>query len=426
MTFKETLRYLSEAEKYSSLGLDRMRALLSLLGNPQEGMRFVHAAGTNGKGSTCAMIYSILSACGLKAGLFISPYIEDICEHISAGGAAVTEDRFASLMSDVRAAAEAMTRDGLSHPSSFEMLTAAALLHFKREKCDVSVLETGLGGKLDATNAIPAPLVCALTSISVDHSAELGGTVRDIASEKAGIIKAGSVCVAALGQDADAMMVIRDACRERGARLVVPDEKALSVQYCCEEGSEAVYRGVSFDIPLIGRHQIQNALTAVEAAFCLREAGFALPDAGIALGLGNVRWGGRLESVSSRPLCLLDGAHNPDGVNVLLAALREIYAGRRVVTVMGMLKNKDYGRCAPRVASVSDVFIAADTAGERGLDGRSVARAAAGNCADVRAGGPLEDCLRIALKEAGEEDIVLICGSLTIIGEAKRLLTATN
>ncbi len=426
MTFEETLFYLAGAEKYTSLGLERIESLLRLLGSPQEKLRFVHAAGTNGKGSTCAMIYSILGACGLKAGLFISPYLEDICEHISSGGAAVTRERFAELMTEIRAVAEEMLAGGEPHPSSFEMLTAAALLYFEREGCDIAVMETGLGGRLDATNVIPAPIVCAVTPVSVDHSAELGGTVREIALEKAGIIKSGCVCVTAAGQDRDALTVIEAACLEKGVRLTVPDEGALEVLRCSESGSRIVYRGMTLDIPLVGRHQIQNALTAIEAALVLRGSGYSLPESGIAEGLRAVRWSGRLEAVRERPLCLLDGAHNPGGVNVLLSALEEIYSGRRVITVMGMLKNKDYRHCVPRVAAASDVFIAASTGGARALPASSVAEAATGHCADIREGGTLENCLKTALSEAKDSDIVLVCGSLTVIGGAKRLLADTN
>lgn len=420
MTYAQALDYLHAVQRFGSKpGLSRVNALLDELGHPELSLRFVHVAGTNGKGSTSAMIDSILRAAGLKTGLFVSPFVENFRERAQVGGDMLSEEEWALRISHIRETSEAVAASRNIQATEFELLTALALKCFADHACDMAILEVGLGGRFDATNCIPPPEAAVITALSLDHTEYLGSTLADIAFEKCGIIKPGCPVVTCAGQPAEAMEVIVRRCREEGAELRQPDAGSLSDTALRIDGSSFRYRGRRYSLPLAGAHQVHNAMTAIETALTLRERGFDFQDSHIETGLATTRWGGRLEAVRRHPLCLIDGAHNPAKIAALCRAIDELLPHTRIITVMGMSGDKDCAACVAPVASRSAVFLASQYEGLRALAADRLAQLA-GAHPHVEVIPTLSDACQRALALAGPEDVVLACGSLYLIGDAKR------
>ena len=317
----------------SRLGLDRTRELLAGLGNPQDKLRVVHVAGTNGKGSTCAFLASILQEAGYKTGLFTSPYIIEFADRIRVNGSNIAPDDLLGVTLAVREIAEAMP----DHPTEFELMTAVAFTHFAQQECDICVVEVGLGGRLDSTNVLEAPELCIITPIALDHTELLGDTLAAIAGEKAGIVKPGVPVVSAI-QEPEAMAVIAAAAAEHGSPLTCVDADQL-------EGTPADFsyrRWEQLAVGLLGSYQPENAATALEAVEVLRQRGWAIPDEAVVDGLANVYWPGRFEVLGDEPTFIVDGGHNPQGAQALIDSLEQRYPGRPVIFVMGVLGDKDY------------------------------------------------------------------------------------
>lgn len=401
-------------------GVNRVRPLLHLLGDPQNQLKTVHIAGTNGKGSTAAMTAAVLRNAGLKTGLFISPYVEDFRERIQLDGHWISKEELAAeadilipLFRQLQAQGQAVTE--------FEFDTALALHYFAKKGCDAAVLEAGMGGRLDATNAIPAPVVCALTSISYDHTKYLGDTLDQIAAAKCGIFKEGSRAAIYPKQAPEAMETILAACRQKGIRPNIPDLSQLEVISCNEEGSRIRYQGRPLTIPLLGEHQIYNALTVCAICQELEQAGWPVSWQNVSQGIGQASFGGRQEVVARQPLCLIDGAHNQDGIDSLCRALDTIYSGRKLTVVMGMLEDKDYHYGLAQLARRADRFIAVTPSyAPRALPARQAARLAAEYCSRVEVVEDPAQAAALARRQAGSQDMVLACGSLYMIGDAKR------
>lgn len=350
----------------SRLGLERMTDLLERLSRPQDDLRFVHVAGTNGKGSVCAYLARILEEAGYTVGLFTSPYILRFEERIRVNGADITAEELARAVAVVRPAAAAIEAATGDHPTEFELMAAVALEHFRASACDIVVLEVGLGGRLDATNAIDAPEVSIITRIGLDHTDLLGDTLAAVAGEKAGIVKAG-VPVVSWPQEPEAMAVIEAVCAERGCELRCPDFADLAVEPLAGAGGEGVvplrrfsYRGRSFETHLLGSYQPFNAVLALAACEELRARGWAISDGADFAGIAAARWPGRFEVVDTFPLTIVDGGHNPQGAEALASSLADLLgeAGRSSVHfALGVLADKDYPAMvravAPWVASFS-------------------------------------------------------------------------
>lgn len=333
----DPIAYITEPRwQASRLGLERMTELMERLGNPQDNLKFVHVAGTNGKGSTCVFTASILQAAGYRTGLFTSPAILDFTDRIRVDGVNITLDELRSVTAQVRDAADAMA----DHPTEFELMTAVAFLHFARTACDICVVEVGMGGRLDSTNVIPHPLVCAIAPIALDHTAFLGDTIAQIASEKAGIIKPGCTVVSA-AQVRDADTVIRQAVGRNNASLrFVRASDALGTSADFSYRLEPTWE--HFQLGMRGSYQPQNAALALEIVFALKEQGWDIPDAAIRTGLAAARWPGRFEVLGDAPVFIVDGGHNPQGAQALVDSLAQWYPGRPVFFVMGVLADKDY------------------------------------------------------------------------------------
>lgn len=338
MDYQEALAYIHAVHwQGHKPGLDRTRALLAALGDPHKGLRFVHVAGTNGKGSTAAMLDSCLRCAGYRVGLFTSPYINRFNERIQVDGVPIPDGDLVRLVEQVRPAASAMA----DVPTEFELITALGMLYFAQERCDIVVLEVGLGGALDSTNVIDPPACAVITALGMDHVKELGPTLADIAAAKAGIIKPGSPVVS-YGGAPEADRVIADAAAACGAPLTVADFARLTLQGAGLEGQTFDYDGLTgLTLPLLARYQPRNAVVAIEALRALRARGWQIPDSAIRQGLAQVRWPGRFELLRRDPPFLLDGSHNAHGMRATADSLQALFPGDKFVFLVSIMADKD-------------------------------------------------------------------------------------
>jgi dihydrofolate synthase/folylpolyglutamate synthase len=393
--------------KTAKLGLERIRATLAALGDPQNRLRFIHVAGTNGKGSTCAMIAGILTRAGLRAGLYTSPHLIEPTERIQIQGEPVTPEEFARAFEIVHAAAEKLEK----HPSYFETVTAMALLIF-RERCDISVMEVGLGGRLDATNVI-APEVCVITPIAYDHEAFLGNTIEAIAAEKAGIIKQ-KVPLVVARQLPQADAVIADRARQLECRIIRTAGACLRNARLTACGSSFELNGLCFECPLAGKHQLENAAAAILACSEL-----GIPPDAIQAGLKNVRWPGRLEFLSHAPDFVLDGAHNPAAAAALAEYIRAFPARRPVWLVYGAMRDKAIEEIAAQLFPLADRLILTAPNYARALRPEAILQIA--NHPNATLTRTVAEAIEVA-RTASQDAMVFFTGSLFVVGEARGLL----
>jgi dihydrofolate synthase/folylpolyglutamate synthase len=423
MTYTQALDYIHGTLKFGSkLGFERISSLLQRMGNPQDNLKFVHVAGTNGKGSTCNAIAAVLKAAGYKTGLYTSPYINDFCERMQINNENIPHDVLTEITEQVKAHADIIAQTG-EDITEFELVTAIAFEYFKKSDCDVVVLEVGLGGRFDATNIIKTPLVSVITSISLDHTQILGDTIAKIAFEKCGIIKRGGITVTSPEQPVDALEVIMKCCAERGNTLVSPNFNAVKLQYEGIDGSRIEYNNNNIFIPLAGRHQLINFITAFEALNLLRKHNeFHITDAQMINGFASVRFAARMEILHHHPLIILDGAHNPAGAHTLADSIKNDLGGKKLVVIMGMFKDKDYPNCIAQIASLAHTFIAIESNSERALPAELVAAEAEKYCADVTACKDYKKALEQAQNATGKDGVMIICGSLFFAGEMRKLV----
>ncbi len=413
--------YNYSAERFD---LARVYRLLERLGSPQRGLVAAHIAGTKGKGSTAAMLASILRAAGLRVGLYTSPHLHSVRERIQVDGRAVTREAFAQAVASVAAACE-----GLPEITSFEALTAAAFVAFRQHNVEAAVVEVGLGGRLDATNVI-RPFVSVITSLSYDHTAILGRDLASIAREKAGIVKDGIPVVSA-SQPEEAMAVIREAAKEHGSRLYVAgadwryrplafNERAQSFAVY-PPGEEASIAAGEFTVPLLGEHQLENAVLALAAA-ALAPKSFGLRREHLALGLQQVHWPGRFEVVGREPAVVLDGAHNVDSMAKLLLALRRHLKFERLFMVFGASRDKDVRGMLALLPSVVTKLYLCRSRHERALAPEELSQLAGALAVPHATFGSVEEALWAALAEAKAADCVCVCGSLFVVAAAREAL----
>lgn len=446
----------------SRLGLERISELLERMGRPQDSLRFVHVAGTNGKGSTCSFLASVLEEAGYKTGLFTSPYIEAFEERIRVNGANISREDLTRATLAVRAHASAMERDAGEHPTEFELMTAVALEHFRNEGCDIVVMEVGLGGRLDSTNVIDAPEVCVIARIGLDHTALLGDTVAQVAAEKTGIVKPG-VPVVSWPQEPAAAGVVTRVAAQGGCALTAPDFSRLSLgNVSLERGvREFSYNGARYETQLLGRYQPFNAALAIEAVEALRRRGWAISPDALARGIASATWPGRFEVAARAPLVIVDGGHNPQGALALVDSLVDILEGgneagevaegaARVFTpasaraaadaaatsaatlsvpgpagtvdfVMGVLADKDYRPMIEAVLPLAASFSVYTPDNPRALSAQDLAKevASCGASVPVASFESPAVALSHAKSRAGERGVVVAFGTLYAIGEIK-------
>ena len=422
MNYQESENFIHSFRRFTKEpGLKGIRTLLSFLGDPQKKLRFIHIAGTNGKGSTTAMCASVLQEAGYRTGMFVSPYVLTFRERIQVDGQMIPEIEMAALCEKIRTAVDQMAEEGIA-PAEFEVVTALGMLWFAKQKCDVVCLEVGLGGRLDATNIIDHSLVSVICAIGYDHTQILGDTLQKIASEKCGILKPGGVCVSYPKQDPEALAEIMKQCAEKENRLIIPN--AESVEFCTESilGSQFRYHDLTFDLPLAGRHQIYNFLTAFSAIEAVKSQGFTISDKNITNGIKNVSFPARLERISVEPLVVLDGAHNLQGCEALVKAMALTH--KKKIVIMGMLRDKDWRSASSRIAQEAEMFFAVSPENPRALPAEELAKAMEGISDKVEAFSSVELAVQAALPLLREDTALFCCGSLYLAAEARPILLA--
>ena len=475
MDWNEAISLLHGANwKHTKIGLERMREVMHALGDPQDRLRYVHIAGTNGKGSACAMTQSILTAAGFRTGLYISPHLDQFNERISIDGEMISDGDLRRLATRVRHAAEALGEE----PTDFEMITALAFCYFEEQHCDFVVLEVGMGGRLDATNVIAPPEVAAIMHIGLDHTEFLGDTVEKVAAEKAGILKAGSDCVlyhqlpsvmavverrfaevnmvdtsaaevcmvdrtssrarTGSGNTRDAEVCMgqtepgRDAEEARmsdenscsyAARLIPTDPTAFTARTRSIDGQVFDYRGRhALRIRLLGNYQMENAMVVLDLMDCLIRRGFQISEEAIRAGLAEARWPGRFELLSRNPLLIVDGAHNPNGVEALVETIRSYFPDQKINFVMGVMRDKDYHTMLRLIAPYAARFITELPDTKRALDPEALK-------AEIRTyfDGPVETAESVtaavqrAMEIAEQTGTITLCfGSLYQVADIRR------
>lgn len=420
MDYDTTLEHLYRLERFGiKLGLDNIRRLLSLLGDPHRDLKVLHVTGTNGKGSVCAYAASALEAAGYRVGLYTSPHLVRFNERIQVNRAPIADDNVLRLWSGMRPAIRAMTAARpIDHPTFFEVTTAMAFQYFRERQVDVAVVEVGMGGRMDATNVIDG-LVSVVTRVDLEHTEHLGKTVTRIAREKAGIIKPTSRAVTVAQP---ALTVIEARCREVHAPLsVIHRDVQVERGESSLQGQDVRVRGPFEDLqvhtPLLGAFQVENVALAVTALAELRVAGFTIPDAAIRKGVASTRWPARLDRIREDPTILVDGAHNRPAAEALAASMKELFAGRKVALVIGILNDKDLSGMAAALGPLASRVYACRPKTPRALGSDEVALAFQ-SYAKSASIPTVRDAMDAAISNAAPEDIILITGSIYTAGEA--------
>ena len=424
MNDKEAMAFVEGIESLGIVpGLDSIRKLCEAIGNPQDALKFVHIAGTNGKGSALAYISTILKCAGYKVGRYISPTIFEYRERIQVNGRMITKKALGEGMELVKAACEDMVARGLPHPTPFEVETALAFWYFQKMKCDIVVLETGMGGLLDATNVITTTLAAVIASVGRDHMKFLGNTVEEIAKQKAGIIK-NDCYVICMKQKNSVMQVIEEEAQRKNSILRVADpEQAGHVRYGIEKQQFDYADMKKLEITLAGQFQIANAVLAVETVLALSEKGFAVAGQAIRKGLLETRWQGRFTVVARKPLFIVDGAHNEDAAAKLANSIEFYFTNKRIIYIMGMLKDKEYDKVIDLTYKYADQIITVTPPGNpRALPAYELAKEIAKVHSKVTAVDSLEEAVEMSRLLAGKDDVIIAFGSLSYLGRLMQLL----
>ncbi|MCM1193423.1 MAG: bifunctional folylpolyglutamate synthase/dihydrofolate synthase [Butyrivibrio sp.] len=403
-------------------GLDGIRELCRRLGNPQDALKFVHIAGTNGKGSVSAYIAEVLRCGGYRVGRYISPVIFEYRERIQVNGRPITREALGRLMEQVKQACEEMTAAGLNQPTAFEAETALGFLYWREKACDIVVLETGMGGLLDATNIVKNTVLAVITSVSMDHMRFLGDTPEKIAAQKAGILKPGVPAVSA-EQLPEVQKVIADRAASLNCLLAVSERSGItSVKYGLER-QRFSYGGFSgLEISLAGKYQIENAALAVEALKLLNVRGFPVTEEKLRQGLKQTAWPGRFTLVGKKPLFIVDGAHNEDGAKRLAESAEFYFTNKRIIYIMGVLKDKEYEKMIGLTHSLADQIITVTPPDNpRALTAYELAQEIARVHSGVTAVDSLEEAVEMARLLAGREDVIIAFGTLSFAGRLIKL-----
>lgn len=413
-----------------NFGLERITELLRRLGDPHRRIKVIHVGGTNGKGSTTAMLAAVLQSAGYRVGTFTSPHLHSYTERYRINGVEIDPRQVANLITRLRSHLEAMVREGFEHPTEFEVSTALAFCYFTEEAVDYLVLEVGLGGAIDSTNVVN-PLVSVVTNVAMDHMDYLGNTLPDIARVKAGIIKTG-VPVVTASDTPEVLAVILETCREKGCRLLqvgrdvtcTYGEHSLRGQYFSYHGLKVNYPNLW--IPLIGQHQVVNAATAIAALEILADQGVHIAENELRDGLSNTVWPARLELIGNKPPVLIDGAHNYDGARSLRQALDAYFPDRDIIMVLGMLGDKERARVVAELVPRARSVIITRPNSPRAGDWMQMAHQARRFVSDVDALESIPDAVLAGIKQAREGDLVCITGSLYMVAEAREIVLGLN
>lgn len=416
MTENEALSFIHEKLwQGSKPGLSRTLELLSKMGNPQKTLRFIHLAGTNGKGSCSAMLSSILQSAGLRTGLYTSPYISVFNERMQVNACPISGEELAEITALCAPLALSME----DRPTEFELVTAIAFEFFKRQGCDIVVLETGMGGRLDSTNVIEKPLCSIITNIGLDHTRELGDTVEKIAAEKAGIIKPSCETVI-YDLPENIRSVIEGRCADCGSPLHAASFESIVPLQSNLYGQSFSYKAFSnLKLPLLGAHQLKNAAVVLECVEVLRSLGLDISDAAVAEGLSKARWDARFELLSAKPYFVVDGGHNPQCAQTVAENLNDYFGGRRTIILLGVLADKDYMGLASILSTVADEFVTITPPNPRALPAEALAAEISVFGKPVFPCTSIERGIELALLHAGDEGVVCSVGSLYTAGRVR-------
>ncbi|OPX82444.1 MAG: Folylpolyglutamate synthase [Pelotomaculum sp. PtaB.Bin013] len=426
LDYKEALEYLANLTKFGvNFGLDRVEELLNRLDRPHQNLKIAHIGGTNGKGSTTAMLANILQSAGYRVGTFTSPHLHSYCERFRINGKKIGESRIAGLITELQPHLEAMVSEGFEHPTEFEVSTALAFLYFYREKVDFLVLEVGMGGAVDSTNVI-TPVLSVITNVSIDHTDYLGKSIREIAGVKSGIIKPGVPTVTAAA--GEALAVLSETCRERGSPLTLVgrditwkhQSTSLAGQQFSVQGRRYLYENLW--LPLIGRHQQINAVCAIAAVEILIDQGLTVNDRNVRDGLAATCWPARLEIMRREPYVLIDGAHNFAGARSLRQALEDYFPDKKVVLVIGMLEDKERAKVVSELAPAARAVVVTRPDNPRAGNWREMAVEARRFTPDVYLAEEIEGALNKALSIAGPDELICVTGSFYMVAEVRELL----
>lgn len=421
MNYREAMSYMEDLQQYGSvMGLTTMRELCARLKNPQDQLKFVHIAGTNGKGSVLAYISTVLSAAGYRTGRYISPTVKEYRERFQIDGRMITQSGLCKYLEQVKEAAEAMAAEELPHPTAFEVETAVAFLYFLDKQCDIVVLETGMGGALDATNVITTTLAAVLTSVSMDHMGVLGDSIEQIAAAKAGIIKDKCYVISAK-QTPEAMKVIRQTALARKAKFYTADvSRVKNVRYGMSGQHFSYDKYKNIGITMAGQFQIENAVVAVEAIAALGRAGYPVAEDKLRLGMEQTHWPGRFDIIGKKPLFIADGAHNEDASKRLAESIRFYFTNRRIIYIMGMLKDKEYDKVIRNTYEMAEhIITVTPPITNRAMHAYDLAQAVREYHDSVTVADSVQEAVEIAYLLAGQDkDCVIIAfGSLSYLGE---------
>lgn len=412
MTYTEALEYIhSISWTFCKPGLERIRELCEKLGNPQNKLKFVHVAGTNGKGSFCSMLNSVLMESGINVGLYTSPYIRFFNERMCVNGKPIDNEELAELCEYIKPIADSMT----DKPTEFELITAIAFEYFKRHKCDVVVLEAGMGGRLDSTNIIRNPLLSVITGIALDHTAFLGDTVEKIAAEKAGIIKDNAPVLFG-GNDECAAEIIKKTALERASDFVRVDYSKLTNVRATLDGTIFDFEDEkNLEIKLLGAYQPRNASVVISAVDVLRKSGLDITDNNLRAGLRKAVWHGRFEIISRDPLMIFDGAHNPQGISSAVESIKNYFGDKKVYLLTGVLRDKDYSAIADDLSQIASKAFTLTPDNPRALSAKEYAETLNSKGIDATCYDSLKSALEASIVAAKKYGVPLVClGSLYV------------
>lgn len=422
MTYEEAVKYIKEADEHGGvLSLDSIRELLRRLGNPQDNLKFVHIAGTNGKGSVAAYISTILAEAGYFIGRYISPTIFEYRERIQIVQREavhyIDEDSVAQIVTKIAAVIQHMKKDGIKTPTSFEIETAMAFIYFVDTCCDIVVLEVGLGGRVDATNVIKNVDCAVITPISMDHMQFLGTRLEEIAYEKTGIIK-DNCHVVSYEQETAVEQVIKYACEEKSSNLKYVNFSKISHEIYTISGSSFDYGNFkNLKIRLLGENQIKNCVLAIETILTLRRVGYMISDKEIYEGLRKTEWKGRFEVIGKHPDFIIDGAHNENAAIVLRKSIDRYFKDKRKIFIMGVFADKEYGKILEQTGDMADMIITVTPPNrKRALNSKNLAKKAVNYCSNIIDAGNVGRGIEIAYSMADENDVIVVFGSLSLVG----------
>ena len=422
MNYEEAMNFIQNTNKFGSvLGLDNIRELLERLGNPQDQLRVVHIAGTNGKGSTLAFLAGIFRESGYRAGRYVSPASFSYEERFRINEENISKKDLCFYMEKIKNVAEEMVKDGLSHPTMFEIETALSFLYFLDKKVDVVLLETGMGGRLDATNVVKKPIATVIASIGMDHMQFLGDTLEKIASEKAGIIKEGCPVIS-YDNTKEVNEVIKNKAKQMHAKVTFVNSAGIRVLQESLNGESFSYRSSDgrwygkIEIPLLGRHQINNAALALETLNVIKNY-YCISDFQTEDGMRKTIWRGRIEILEREPMVICDGAHNPDGAKSLLSFLQNNFTNQRLIYIMGVLSDKDYEQMVQILAPAADKIYTVAPDNPRALSSRELCNCISKYHQNVEERQRLAECLSEVRQKAEKDDVIIICGTLSFQNE---------